>query len=93
VQLRPWQCARHDDGNALGAERFRVTAYRRELPRFISRRVAAQAGPTSQRYDVLLMIESVGELRVSEPRESRQPQQTTVRTFFWSIALPACVAC
>ncbi len=40
--------------------------------------MAAQAGLTSQRYDLLLMIASVGEVRITELCELLQLQQTAV---------------
>ena len=64
----------------LAAELSRAAAYRTELRRFIARTdaVAAQAGLTPQRYDLLLMIKSLGELRVTELCELLQLQQTAV---------------
>jgi DNA-binding MarR family transcriptional regulator len=67
-------------GSALAVEFSRAAAYRTELRRFIARTdaVAAQSGLTSQRYDLLLMIKSMGELRVTELCELLQLQQTAV---------------
>ena len=63
-----------------GEELRHAAAFRTELRRFLHRTdsVAAQAGLTSQRYDLLLMIASVGELRVTELCELLQLQQTAV---------------
>ena len=57
-----------------------AAAFRTELRRFLHRTdaVAAQAGLTSQRYDLLLMIASAGELRVTELCEMLHLQQTAV---------------
>ena len=62
------------------AELARAAAFRTELRRFLHRSdaVAVQAGLTSQRYDLLLMIGSVGELRVTELCELLHLQQTAV---------------
>jgi DNA-binding MarR family transcriptional regulator len=70
-----------EDG--LEAELVRAAAFRTELRRFLRRTdaVTAQAGLTSQRYDLLLMIRSVGgttELRVTELCELLQMKQTAV---------------
>ena len=65
---------------AADAELARAAAFRTALRRFLYRTdsVAAQAGLTSQRYDLLLMIGSAGELRVTELCELMQLQQTAV---------------
>lgn len=57
-----------------------AAAYRTELRRFLHRTdaVAADAGLTSQRYDLLLMIASAGELRVTELCDLLHVQQTAV---------------
>ena len=57
-----------------------AAAYRTELRRFLHRTdaVAADAGLTSQRYDLLLMIASAGELRVTELCDLLHLQQTAV---------------
>lgn len=57
-----------------------AAAFRTELRRFLQRtdRVAAQAGLTSQRYDLLLMIASAGEVRITELCDLLQLQQTAV---------------
>src|ERR671937_1909228 len=62
------------------AELLRVAAFRTALRRFLHRTesVAAQAGLTPQRYDLLLMIRSAGELRVTELCELLHLQQTAV---------------
>ena len=59
---------------------LRAAAFRTALRRFLHRTesVAAQAGLTAQRYDLLLMIHSAGELRVSELCELLDLQQTAV---------------
>lgn len=64
----------------MEAELVRAAAYRTELRRFLHRTdsVAAEAGLTSQRYDLLLMIGSVGELRVTELCDLLHLQQTAV---------------
>jgi DNA-binding MarR family transcriptional regulator len=62
------------------AELKRAAAFRTELRRFLSRTdsVTASAGLTSQRYDLLLMIRSAGELRVTELCALLQLRQTAV---------------
>jgi DNA-binding MarR family transcriptional regulator len=62
------------------AELVRAAAFRTELRRFLHRTdsVAAHAGLTSQRYDLLLMIGSVSELRVTELCDLLHLQQTAV---------------
>lgn len=71
-------------GCDLEAELVRAAAFRTELRRFLRRTeaVAAGAGLTSQRYDLLLMIRSAGagasELRVTELCERLQLRQTAV---------------
>ncbi len=64
----------------MRAELVRAAAFRTELRRFLHRTdsVALEAGLTSQRYDLLLMIESVAELRVTELCELLHLQQTAV---------------
>ena len=62
---------------------MRAAAFRTELRRFLRRTdaVAAQAGLTAQRYDLLLMIRSAGgaaELRVTELCQLLQMRQTAV---------------
>jgi DNA-binding MarR family transcriptional regulator len=58
----------------------RVAAFRAELRRFLLRTnsVATKAGLSSQRYDLMLMIRSAGELRVTELCDLLQLQQTAV---------------
>ena len=65
------------------AELARVAAFRTALRRFFRRTddVAARAGLTSQRYDLLLMISTAGSktgVRVTELCELLQLQQTAV---------------
>jgi len=62
------------------AELAGAAAFRTELRRFLFRTdaVTAEAGLTPQRYDLLLMIASAGELRVTELCELLQLQQTAV---------------
>jgi len=57
-----------------------AAAYRTELRRFLHRSdaVAAEAGLTPRRYDLLLMIASAGELRVTELCRVLHLQQTAV---------------
>ena len=64
----------------MQAELVRAAAFRTELRRFLHRTdsVAVQAGLTSQRYDLLLMIGSVDELRVTELCGLLHLQQTAV---------------
>lgn len=67
---------------APDAEVARAAAFRKELRRFLRRTdaVAAEAGLTSQRYDLLLMIRSadVKGVRMMELCELLQMQQTAV---------------
>jgi DNA-binding MarR family transcriptional regulator len=68
---------------ALEVELARAAAFRTELRRFLRRTdaVAARAGLTSQRYDLLLMIRSAGgtaEVRVTQLCELLQMKQTAV---------------
>ncbi len=62
------------------SELLRAAAYRTELRRFLARTdaVAARAGLTSQRYDLLLMVSAAGEVRLTELCELLQVQQTAV---------------
>ena len=62
------------------AELVRVAAFRSALLRFLrqTEAVAAQAGLTPQRYDLLLMIRSAGELRVTDLCDLLHLQQTAV---------------
>ena len=67
----------------LGQEMVEAAAFRTALRRFLRRTddVAAAAGLTSQRYDLLLMIDSVGGdegVRLTELCELLQMQQTAV---------------
>src|ERR1051326_6108626 len=64
----------------VAAELERVAAFRAELRRFLLRTnsVASKAGLSSQRYDLMLMIRSAGELRVTELCDLLQLQQTAV---------------
>jgi DNA-binding MarR family transcriptional regulator len=57
-----------------------AAAFRTELRRFLRRSdsVTAAAGLTPRRYDLLLVLESAGELRVTELCEALQLQQTAV---------------
>jgi DNA-binding MarR family transcriptional regulator len=57
-----------------------AAAFRTELRRFLHRTdsVASQSGLTSQRYDLLLMIASKGELRVTELCDLLHLRQTAV---------------
>ena len=66
--------------SALDAELARAAAYRTELRRFLDRTdsVAESAGLTSQRYDLLLMLRSAGELRVTELCDLLHLRQTAV---------------
>ena len=76
--------ARQRSPGALEAELARAAAFRTELRRFLRRTdaVAVQAGLTSQRYDLLLMIRSAGGVaagvRMTELCELLQMQQTAV---------------
>ena len=65
---------------ALKPELLRAAAYRTELRRFLHRTdsVAGEAGLTSQRYDLLLMIAAAGEVQVTELCELLHMQQTAV---------------
>jgi DNA-binding MarR family transcriptional regulator len=69
-------------GAALATELSRAAAFRTELRRFLSRTdaVAAAAGLTSQRYDLLLMIGSAGDegVRITELCVQLQMRQTAV---------------
>ena len=72
-------------GNELGKdELIRTAAFRTELRRFLRRTdaVAAEAGLTAQRYDLLLMLKSAGAgregVRVTELCDLLQLQQTAV---------------
>jgi DNA-binding MarR family transcriptional regulator len=71
-------------GGSLEAELARAAAFRSVLRRFLRRtdEVAARAGLTPQRYDLLLMIHSAdrgrSSLRMSELCELLQMQQTAV---------------
>ena len=62
------------------AELLRAAAFRTALRRFLHRTesVAAEAGLTPQRYDLLLMIGAAGELRVTELIELLHLRQTAV---------------
>jgi DNA-binding MarR family transcriptional regulator len=62
------------------SELKRGAAFRSELRRFLSRTevVTKEAGLTSQRYDLLLMIAAAGELRVTELCDLLRLQQTAV---------------
>ena len=62
------------------SELERVAEFRAELRRFLLRTnsVANDAGLSSQRYDLLLMIRAAGELRVTELCDLLQLQQTAV---------------
>jgi DNA-binding MarR family transcriptional regulator len=67
----------------LGLEMTHAAAFRTEVRRFLRRTdsVAGEAGLTSQRYDLLLMIESAGGdrgMRVTELCDLLQMQQTAV---------------
>jgi DNA-binding MarR family transcriptional regulator len=61
-------------------ELMRAAAFRSELRRFVHRTdsVARLAGLTSQRYDLLLMIASARELRITELCTLLDLQQTAV---------------
>ncbi len=62
------------------AELLRAARFRSALRQFLRRTevVAVEAGLTQQRYDLLLMIRSAGELRVTELAELLHLQQTAV---------------
>jgi DNA-binding MarR family transcriptional regulator len=70
--------------NRTGAELARAAAFRTELRRFLRRTeaVASEAGLTSQRYDLLLMIAWAGAgtdgVRITELCDLLQLQQTAV---------------
>jgi DNA-binding MarR family transcriptional regulator len=75
--------ARSRSPAAPDPEVARAAAFRKELRRFLRRTdaVAAEAGLTSQRYDLLLMIRSAGGtsgVRVTELCELLQMRQTAV---------------
>lgn len=75
--------ARSGEGSRLRREMADAAAFRTALRRFRRRTddVAAGAGLTSQRYDLLLMIESAGGeigVRLTELCELLQMQQTAV---------------
>lgn len=65
---------------ALDAELERAAVYRTALRRFLQRTdaAAANAGLTSQRYDLLLQIASAGTLRVTDLCERLELRQTAV---------------
>lgn len=65
---------------ALAAELGEAASFRTALRGFLGRTeaVAAQAGLTAQRYDLLLMIGAAGELRVTELCDLLHLQQTAV---------------
>lgn len=65
---------------ALDAELARAAAYRTALREFLHRTetAAANAGLTSQRYDLLLQIASAGGLRVTDLCGRLQLRQTAV---------------
>lgn len=65
---------------ALDVELQRAAEFRSSLRRFLRRTdaVTTHAGLTAQRYDLLLMIASAGELRVTELCELLHLQQTAV---------------
>jgi DNA-binding MarR family transcriptional regulator len=64
----------------VDAELSRAAAYRTAFRRFLRRTdaAAADAGLTSQRYDLLLQIASAGTLRVTDLCERLQLRQTAV---------------
>ena len=64
----------------VDSELREAAAFRTALRRFLQRTesVAGNAGLTPQRYDLLLMIRSAGELRVTELCDLLQLQQTAV---------------
>jgi DNA-binding MarR family transcriptional regulator len=64
----------------VDAELVRAAAYRTAFRRFLQRTdaAAANAGLTSQRYDLLLQIASVGAVRVTDLCERLQLRQTAV---------------
>ena len=66
--------------DAHASELERVAAFRTELRRFVlhTNAVPTRAGLSSQRYDLLLMIKSAGEVRVTELCDLLQLQQTAV---------------
>lgn len=72
--------SRRPRARANEAELIRAASFRRELRRFLHRTdsVAKQAGLTSQRYDLLLTVASVGEVRITELCALLHLQQTAV---------------
>jgi DNA-binding MarR family transcriptional regulator len=74
--------ARSVHGRALEAELTRAAAFRAELRHFLQRTdaVAAAAGLTSQRYDLLLMVRSAGAegVRITELCSRLHLRQTAV---------------
>src|SRR5581483_12239885 len=82
----PKQCAKtgcmpvEHGGAARDAELDRVAAFRAELRRFLlhSNAVAAEAGLSSQRCDLMLAIRSAGEVRVTELCDLLELEQTAV---------------
>ena len=72
--------AAHDLARSHNEEIAEVAAFRSDLRRFLRRveTVANEAGLTSQRYDLLLMLASFGELRVTSLCELLQLRQTAV---------------
>lgn len=71
---------RYHGNSALDTELAAAANFRSELRHFLHRTdsVAAQAGLTSQRYDLLLMIKSAGEVRVTELCNRLHLQQSAV---------------
>lgn len=69
-------------GRRRGAdpELGQAAAFRTELRRFLHRSdtVTAAAGLTPRRYDLLLALESMGEMRVTDLCDALQLQQTAV---------------
>jgi DNA-binding MarR family transcriptional regulator len=72
--------AKRSPTTPAAGELERVAAFRAELRRFLLRTnsVATREGLSSQRYDLMLMIRSAGELRVTELCDLLQLQQTAV---------------
>jgi DNA-binding MarR family transcriptional regulator len=70
----------HRGNSILETELAAAADFRAELRHFLYRTdsVAAQAGLTTQRYDLLLMIKSAGELRVTELCNRLHLQQSAV---------------